>query len=158
MKREQTTADILEAFEINRQTLASWVRKGCPCTKPKTKGKGKQNKFDQNEVAAWMKSKNITGAVGRPGGPITEQLQKAKLRKETAMAELHEMRSAKERGLLVDRQEQERNNVKKFALIRSKFAALPAAVAPSLAGLTVPTIEAVLQTRIIEVLAELSRA
>jgi terminase small subunit / prophage DNA-packing protein len=156
MTRTQTTDEILEVIGINRQTLQAWVKKGCPCTK--ARGKGKQNKFDQFEVAAWMKANNLSGTVGRPTGPVSEQLAAAKLRKENAMAELHEIRVAREKGELVEKAEQERLNIKKFTVIRNKLMGLPAAAAPAIAGLEAPAIETALECRIRDLLAELSRA
>lgn len=153
--RDKTTAEILDTFGINAQTLAGWIRKGCPCTK--AKGRGKQNKFDEGEVASFLKEKGLTGAVGRPGGPLSEDLAAARLRKERAMADLNEIKVAKERGTLVDIAEQERSNIQKFTVIRNKLMGLPSAVAPSITGLDAPEIERILDERIRETLIELSR-
>ena len=151
--RTQSTEEIIDAFDINRQTLARWVRQGCPCTR----GRGKSNLFDQGEVASWMKAKGLTGAVGRPGGPTSDKLAAAKLRKELAMAELHEIKAARERGGLIDRAEQERENVRKFTVIRNKLLALPATAAAALQGLNALEIQAALEARIRDALTELSR-
>lgn len=152
--RDKTAKEIMDVFEINRNTLQVWVRKGCPVTKSKIGG----NRFDETEVASWMKANGLTGKAGRPVGPMSEQLMAAKLRKENAMADKHEIEVARIKGLLVEKSQNEADNVKKFTVIRNKLLGLPASVAPTITGMNAPDIERELETRIREVLTELSRA
>jgi phage terminase Nu1 subunit (DNA packaging protein) len=153
--RDKTTADILETFDIKRNTLQQWIKKGLPYTKAKGK---EQNKFDEGEVASWLKEKRMTATVGRPIGPMSEQLAAAKLRHLLAIAEIHEMKRDQQKGTLVEKSEAERSNVTKFTVIRNKLLGMPSAVAPSITGLDAPDIERELEDRIREILTELSRA
>jgi phage terminase Nu1 subunit (DNA packaging protein) len=50
-------------FSVDRSTVKRWVARGLPCDQP---GKGKPNRFNENEVAAWLQFHRLTGQVGRP--------------------------------------------------------------------------------------------
>ena len=155
ISRTLTDDDLAELMDVDERTLRNWKRLGCPCSR----GRGKDRRWNAEEVAAWKKTTGITGTKGRPEDttPASDPLKAAKIRKETALAERYEIATKRERGSVIDRSEVERANVQKFTTIRNKMLGLPAAIAPSLVGLQAPDIEKLLDDRITEILTELSR-
>ena len=161
MNRTLTTADLIELFDgIDKRTVTRWCADGCPHDGG---GKGKPRLFNAEEVAAWMKKRGITGAVGRP--PDVEEstdpedpLRKAKIRKETAMADRYEVMAAREKGLLMPKADVEAATVRMATVIRNRLLGLPPALAPVVVGMTVPQAEHEIDARIRDILKELSRS
>jgi excisionase family DNA binding protein len=157
MTRTLTTTELCELFDITQKTVQRWVARGCPCDRRS----GKARMFNGDEVAAWMKENKLTGNVGAPSeatGPVGEQLKAAKLRKELAMAEKHEIALAREKGLLVEAAKVEAENVEKFTLIRNRLLGLPAQASSFLVGRSAVEIEGELDRRVKEILVELSKS
>lgn len=100
--RSETAADICEQLDIAKSTLEKYVKRGCPHTKGKP---GKPNRYDVTEVAAWMRSENLTGNPGQPRRVDSPDLEAARLRKENAMARNWELRNDEAEGRLVDADE-----------------------------------------------------
>jgi phage terminase Nu1 subunit (DNA packaging protein) len=155
MDRKQTTQDICETFDVNERTVANWVKRKCPCDKG---GKGRLRMFDEGEVAAWIKDNGLVGKVGKPSGPLGDQLAAAKIRKELALAEKHELAVTERKALLILKSEAEQLNVAKFTVIRNKLLGLPSSAAPALLGKSVEEIQQLLRKRVEEVLTELSQS
>jgi phage terminase Nu1 subunit (DNA packaging protein) len=79
-------------LDVSTKTVASWVRKGCPCTRSKT---GTYS-FNLKQVTHW-REQNL---APRPStGPST--YAEAWARKEAALAELRELQLRKKKGELV---------------------------------------------------------
>jgi phage terminase Nu1 subunit (DNA packaging protein) len=154
MARDKTTEEICEIHDVERKTVQQWQKKGLPFTKSKS---NKPNMFDAGEVAAFLRDNGLTGEIGRPTGPMSDQMAAAKLRKLNADADIYEMNRDQKKGLLVEKSENEKANTTKFTVIRNKLMAMPSAVAPSIVGLDAPEIEREIEQRIREILTELSR-
>src|SRR4051794_4828265 len=103
-----------------------------------------------------MKEINLTGTVGKPSEPMSEQLAAAKLRKELALAEKHEVSVASEKATLVLAADVERTSLERFTTIRNWFLSLPAVVSAPLVGRSALQIEHELEGRVKEILVELS--
>jgi phage terminase Nu1 subunit (DNA packaging protein) len=116
--RDKSTEQIGEIFDVGESTLRNWVRDGCPCDKG---GKGKPRLFDEAEVAAWMRSKNLTGDVGKPKEIVSDELEKARIRKDNALANKFELQVERERGLVIERAEVERLGVQKVVTVRNRL-------------------------------------
>lgn len=150
MARTETSADVCDMFEISDRQLQRWVKKGVPHDGG---GKGKPRKFNVDEVAAWMRDNNV--GTDDPDDP--DELRAAKIRKENALADKHEIAVEVSRGLLVEAEAVEREWIRIATVIRTKLESLPASVAASLEGRSAVEIEHVLDDRIREVLTELSQ-
>lgn len=127
-KRNQTTTEVADSFEVDPKTVRGWIKDGCPATKPSKAGMPWM--LDETEVAAWLKSQGRTGKPGRPAGAGSEDLDGARLRKELAMADNWELRNARERGDLLDRSEVEAGRVERVVSVRNRLMSCGAAVAP----------------------------
>ncbi len=150
--RERNSTQICEEFDVDRRSLTIWVKKGCPSEKVKG-SRGPELRFDSDEVRAWTQKVGLN--TDKAVGPLAEQLTAARLRKELATAIGHEIKNARSKGELVEREKVEQANVQKFTAIRNKLLSLPSTVLPLIAG--VPEVEAavVLDKQIREVLTEL---
>ncbi|MEA2707677.1 MAG: Phage packaging protein Nu1, partial [Phycisphaerales bacterium] len=54
---------LCQQFGVDRSTVKRWIARGMPCDRS---GKGKRNRFNESEVAAWLEANHLTGRVGRP--------------------------------------------------------------------------------------------
>ncbi len=160
MKRTLLAAELADQFDVDVRTVTRWVADGCPCDGG---GKGVKRLFNEGEVASWMKRKGITGATGRPADvddstDANDPLRKAKIRKETALADRYEIQVQRERGELVAKADVDAENVRKFNTIRNKLLGLPAAAAPIVVGMSAADAEGELESRVRLMLQELSEA
>lgn len=130
LKRKQTTTQVAESLEVDPKTVRGWIKKGCPATKPA--GPGKSWMLDETEVAAWLKSEGMSGKPGRPAGAGSEQLDDARLRKESAMADNWELRNAQARGDLLERAEVETTAKEQVRAVRSRLMSVGATLASQL--------------------------
>jgi phage terminase Nu1 subunit (DNA packaging protein) len=154
--RDKTQQDIADIFDVTKKTINLWIKKGLPYSSSGT-GRGNKNHFDETEVASWMKANHVTGVVGHPNQPTSERMAAAKLRNQEALANLNELKVAREKGILIERSEQEQNNVRKFTILKNKLLGLSSQVSAILAGLEAAEIQEELESRIREVLSELSK-
>lgn len=56
-----TTAALMSALDVTRQTLWRWRKAGCPSSK-----RGNSVAWDLEAVKKWMHAQSLTGAQGRP--------------------------------------------------------------------------------------------
>ena len=152
--RQMEAAELAEALGVNVWTVRKWISEGCPCDKP---GGNKPNRFNETEVAAWMRRAGKTGEVGRPRKPGTDDRNAAELRKLNAMADHWELKNAQVRGQLYEAQEVDREWGNVGQVIRNGFQSLAAGVAASLVGLTAQEIEQRLEERVNDILRHLAR-
>jgi phage terminase Nu1 subunit (DNA packaging protein) len=152
--RDKTTDDIAELFDVDESTIKRWVAQGLPCDKG---GRGQHRRFDEGEVAAWLKSKNLTGKPGRPQTEGGRELLAAKVRKENALATRYEIEVAERRGELLNRSEVERQNVQKVAALRNGLLSLSATLAPSLEGRSAEDIQGEIERAIVRILEHYAR-
>lgn len=86
------------------------------------------------------------------------ELASAKLRREQADAELAEIKVAKERGVLVEAERVEGLWAGLVVAMRAKLLSLPGRAATQSAGMSIPEVEALLESMVREALDELARA
>lgn len=151
--RDKTTDDICELLDIDESTLKRWVAAGLPCN---TNGK-KSRKFDEGEVAAWMKTNRKTGKPGRPQTEDGKEFMAAKIRKENALATRYEIEIDQIRGKLLNKSDVESSNVQKVSALRNGLLSLPASLAPGLEGLGAAEIQAEIEGAVKNLLEQFSK-
>lgn len=107
-----------------------------------------------------MQANNLTGQMGRPKPPRTPQqdaLAAAKLRKEIALAARAELLVEREKGLLVERAEVERQSCRKIEAVRNKLMGLGAGLAGQLEGQDAAEIQRLIDERCQQICDEFSR-
>ena len=149
------SAAVCRELNIAGQTLQRYLRLGCPIVK--RGGPGQSSWFDLDAVKDWMKANHLTGEPGNPKQQTTDELKQVRIRRERAAAELAEMKLSREKGKLVERAAVEADNIKKFTTVRNALLGLPAAIAPTVEGLSAPRIQDELEKRINEILTTLSQ-
>ena len=87
----------------------------------------------------------------------TMDLAAAKLRKELALAEKHELAVAKIKGELLDADEVERDRVRRVSVVKARLLQLAATVAPLCAGRDVAEIEHILEDEVLLLLEDFAR-
>jgi phage terminase Nu1 subunit (DNA packaging protein) len=148
--------ELTAALGVSLATVRTYCAKGVP--RDGDGSRGSPYRFDLGEVRKWMASAGITGKRGRPTEADGDELRAARIRKERALAERHEIAVGIARGELIKRTDAEAANATKFALVRSKLLGIPAALATLLVGKQPAEIEQEIEDRIRDVLAELSRS
>src|SRR5687768_16017146 len=94
--RTQTVDDIAAEHDVDPETVRRWIREGCPASGG---GRGRAYMLDGAEVGVWMKANNVTGEIGaRSHAPDSPDLERARLRKENALAAKYELQVKRERG------------------------------------------------------------
>jgi hypothetical protein len=103
-------------------TMRSWIKRKPPC--PHRRDKRGWLFFSIPEVAAWMKTNNITGDPGRPSETSAE-MKAERLRHVKAMADWWTARVDKERGELISRSEVEAGRIARVQAVKAKLMELP---------------------------------
>ncbi|HVX85289.1 MAG TPA: hypothetical protein VH253_10940 [Phycisphaerae bacterium] len=142
--------DAAKALGLTARTLQSYVRRGCPHT-PSPAGA----MFDPADVRAWMEQSKLTGNPGRPAREESSELAAARLRKENALAAKYELAVAVERGELARIDDVKQDWLARITTTKHRLLGLPAAMAPTLEGLSAEAMAAMLRERITEALSPL---
>ena len=157
--RIQSTAEILELLDINKNTLNNWRKRGCPHDK-RVGAKGAR--YDEAEVAAWLKSEGLGPKSVRESGVIAPAFGespklKAEIRKHVAMAEKYEMDVAERRGKLVSRDLVETRFANVGVAIRSSLQGMGAQLSPSIVGKSAAQIQRAIDKEVERRLSELCK-
>jgi len=152
IKRTQTTQDIANLLDLDPTTVQNWVKQGCPCDKS-TKSK-QPHRFNEGEVLAWMKSRGLSGKVGRPNEVLGDDLKALKIRKEAALCEKYERENKVEAGELIDAAEEQQRDIAKIVTVRNRLCGLGATLSPQLEGLDGPERQSLIDDAIENILKE----
>ena len=148
-------------------SVREWARRGCPHDGGGPKG---AYTFDLEEVDAWLGQNNRKGSYAQPlgsssggpeqaVGPLSEELDKAKLRKELALAEKHEIDLEERRGELLPRAAVERERLARIAAVKGALLAMPGQYAARWASINDPgAMEREIAAAVEVLLREFSRA
>ena len=147
-------AELVRINGVQRNTLLSMVRRGCPYISKPTRRRGSEWQFNTAEVHQWR----IDEAVKQAIGDVTEtdifELRKRKLRAETVIAELD---AAKARGQVGDLDEFERQVTNASIEIRTRLKQMIARVAPMVIGIKkITEIKAILADEVDQALTVLA--
>jgi len=126
---------VAEQFGVDVQQVRHWTREsGCPYSK--ARGRGSPHRYDLAEVAAWRRSRGL-GEKGKRGRPVrtgNEDIDKAKARKESAMADAWELKVHRLNGDMVMRTLVEEIGAEVIQVFTSRLQGVAASVVPRLVG------------------------
>lgn len=130
-------AEIVGGDGVDEKTIRRWCgRAKSPC--PHDRDARGQVKLDEAEVVAWMRASGLTGEPGRPAAKSSRNIKAAQLRKENALADRYEIMNDRERGLLVESAEVEREWANVANVVRAGFQSIGSSVVPIALGLGLP--------------------
>lgn len=118
---------------MHRNTIAAWVKQGCPFVQRGNKSQGKDWVFDTAEVAQWRADKAVRDSVGDTNESSEDELRRRKLAAETTIAEID---AAKKRGEVALLEEIERIWRDSLLELKARIRLLPSRVAGRLVGLS----------------------
>lgn len=155
MKRLQTTKQAAEELGCDEKTIRRHCGANPPA--PHTRLKNRQIRVDAGELVIWGKANNINFRPGRPTeNADSPDLERARLRKENALAAKYELHVAKERRELVPMSEVKDQFMEEVGRAKSRFNALPADTAGACVGLDAGDIQTLLQSRVNLILEDLA--
>lgn len=147
-------AAVARIIGVQRNTLASMVRRGCPYISKPTRKRGSEWQLNTAEVAQWRIDQAVKDAIGDVRETDITELRKRKLRAETIIAELD---AAKQRGQLGDLEEFERQVMSASIEIRTRLKQMVARVAPMILGVKkITEIKAILADEVDQALRALA--
>lgn len=175
-------AQLLKRLHVTSACLARWRKLGCPVF---VLGRGSRY-YVEDEVRAWMREMRLDGdypgadTAGKEhrerllagfqaeleeaeGDVMAERrvikkhLEQARLKKELALAQKHEIELRRREGELLEREEVERSRLERVLACKANLLALPGKLAPRLAGRTTVDIHTELELEIRTVLEEFAR-
>ena len=111
--------------------------------------------YSIEEVAAWMRSNDLTGDIGRPSSEKSKTQDEANLRKTNAMADNWEIRNQRELLELLPAAEVKRAWSRAAMRIRSAILAVPDSAGPAMDGMTAGERIDEMRTRLEEALEQL---
>ena len=117
---------------VQRNTLRSMARRGCPYISRADRKKGIEWQFNTAEVDQWRIDQAVKDAIGDVRETDANELRKRKLRAETIIVELN---AAKSRGQVGDLDEFERQVTAASIELRTRFKQMIARVAPMVVSL-----------------------
>ncbi len=132
-KRHVSQSGCAEIFGVHRNTVAAWVKQGCPFVQRGNKSQGKDWVFDTAEVAQWRADKAVRDSVGDTNDSSEDELRRRKLAAETTIAEID---AAKKRGEVALLEEIERIWRDSLLELKARIRLLPSRVAGRLVGLS----------------------
>ena len=151
--RDLTRDDIAALLDVHVESVGRYDRDGAPHER-----RGNRNFYNEDEYRAWMASKGLTGKEGRPNEDDSPDLEKARLRKENALAAKYELQVKREKGELVPTEEVRRWIGEHVTTAKNKLIGLGAAVAPLLEGRDAAERQTIIDGRVSEILEELAAA
>ena len=138
-----THEQVARAFGVSVRTVSNWVRDQMP-----VRGDGKYSIAD---IQAWRFKKSLKHPTeeSKPGENWEEQYRKFK-------ALEAEIKYKKVRGEVFDRVDIEKGLVQLFTALKTLLLGIPKGVAPQLQGLDARQIQAILDTRIRQIITEIN--
>lgn len=114
---------------VHRNTLSTWVKRGCPHLQKADRSRGQEWQFDLAAVVRWREDQAVAAALGD-----TTQIddKEARRRKLAAEAALTELELAKEQGKVVEIDQVARVVGEEYANCRARLLAIPSKLAPLL--------------------------
>jgi len=127
-------SEVAQFFSVTTHTIQNWYRDGAP---------GAPGAYDLHEIAAWR----LARRTPKPDDAVRDELLEAQTRERKAKAALAELQLAFERGEYLARDEIEEWDRARSAVVKRGLLGLGRSVAPSLVGLNVKEIQAVINRR-----------
>lgn len=181
-RKRVSTKKIADITGVSSPTIRSWRLKGLPHERD---SRGRLW-FDPVAVREWLEDhgrgsrpgapslglrirreqasngiKSVRDAPGLKAAPqpvvTAEELAAAKLRKELALAEKHEIQIAKLKSELLDADDVERERVRRIEVVKARLLQLPMTAAPLCAGREAEDIERILEEEVRQLLEDFAR-
>jgi hypothetical protein len=153
-KRSHSVSACAEELNLSVELIRDYSMRGCPHTKG---GPGKSNLYNPDEVAAWMVANKLTGKPGRPTDGDSDDIEAAKLREINLRCRKHELFIGQQERELVPAVDVAARWVELVTTAKNKLSGLGAGVAPQCEGHDAGTIQGIIESRVNEILVELSR-
>ena len=145
-----------EVFGVHRNTIAAWLRQGCPFDQKANKSQGLDWVLDTAQVAQWREEKAASDASGRTDN-LQIDIQTEKARLAYHQANLAELDEQVQRGKYVDIVTFEKVIADAFITIRQRMMNVPQRVTPLVVGLTDEMqVKKIIDNEVRDVLTELS--
>ncbi len=133
-----TAAELSALTGVATDTVKQHAGRGAPHRK---QGGRKPRLFNLEAYNAWRRENQLTGRRGRPCKPHTASMEEAKLRKELALAERHELAVDRLRSQLINESQHVAVCAALASTAVSRLRRLPSEVGPLLTGLSGAEIE-----------------
>jgi len=152
--RDVGIADLAAELDLAEDTIRRHIRRGAPYSK-----RANRLRFNVAEYRGWMKANNLTGEAHRPSQtPDSPDLEKARLRKENALAGKYERQNQ-----VLDRQLLPAGEVRAWvtqalATLRGRLMGLGAAVSPLMEGRDAGERQMIVDQQVTQYLHELADA
>lgn len=151
-RRDVKIPDAAEELDLSEDTVRRDIRRGAPHSR-----KGRAIVLNVPEYRQWRADKGLTGERGRPSQtPDSPDLEKARLRKENALAAKYELQVQRDRGELVPLEEVKQWVGERVARAKHKLVGFGAAVTPLLDGRDAAERQGLIDARMTEILNELA--
>ena len=153
-KRHVSQSSCAEIFGVHRNTVANWIKQGCPFVQKANKKQGKDWVLDTADVAQWRADKAVQDTVGDTEAATEDELRRRKLAADTQLAELE---VGKKRGELIPKDEIEKLLSELVIATRTRLLLVPRRCAVHLIGLSNETeIREIIEAEQLEALTDLS--
>jgi len=139
----KTAEEVAKVMEVTYRTVQRWKREGMPVTK--------EGFYDLEEIKAWHLSRTEKGKRAKGKDFWDEKISKFK-------AGLLELELLETSGMLLRKEEVERERINRIMIVKRTFLALPTRMAPILAMKEPREIEALLYEAIGEIIDEFAGA
>lgn len=139
----KTAEEVAKVMEVTYRTVQRWKREGMPVTK--------EGFYDLEEIKAWHLSRTETGKRAKGKDFWDEKISKFK-------AGLLELELLQTSGMLLPKEEVERDRINRIIAVKRTFLALPTRMAPILAMKEPREIEALLSEAVGEIIDEFAGA
>jgi hypothetical protein len=149
--RDSSINDAADELELSEDTVRRDIRRGCPHSR-----KGTKIVMNIPEYREWRAEQGLTGERGRPIEGDSPDLERARLRKENALASKYELQVKREKGELVPVAEVQQWIGERNTTAKNKFIGLGASVTPLLEGRDAAERQGIIDARVIEILDELA--
>lgn len=139
----KTAEEVAKVMEVTYRTVQRWKREGMPVAK--------EGFYDLEEIKAWHLSRTETGKRAKGKDFWDEKISKFK-------AGLLELELLQTSGMLLPKEEVERDRINRIMAVKRTFLALPTRMVPILAMKEPREIEALLSEAIGEIIDEFAGA
>ncbi len=143
MPRKLNARECADELGLSVELVRDYMMRGCPHTKG---GRGRPNKLDADEVAAWMKAEGLTGNPGRPTEESPD-IEAAKLREINLRCRKHELDVAEREHQLLPTEEVKQFVGEAISVFRNNWAGFAAGVVPQLQGRDAAEQQGILEKR-----------
>jgi hypothetical protein len=151
--RDSGINDAADELELSEDTVRRDIRRGCPHSR-------KNNRILLNipEYREWRAEQGLTGERGRPIEGDSPDLERARLRKENALAAKYELQVKRERAELIPAEEVRQFLGEMLMVFRNTRVGFGAAVVPHLQGRDPAEQQALIDQREEESFSNLAKA